>query len=340
VLKRIVVLLVLAAVAAAGGAWWIRQRLMTPYRGFSGAETFVDLPPGTSVAAIGSRLAEAGAVPDALTFRLAARVSGAERRLQAGEYRFTDPATPFQVVERLAAGDVFRRSVTFPEGLTIREMAALYERSGLGTAAEFERAATTGQRAQAFDPEASTLEGYLFPNTYALTRRADGGGLVDLMIDGFLRAFDERLRERAAASGLSVREAVTLASLVEKETAQADERPIVAAVYRNRLRRGMLLQCDPTLVYALMRAGRWNGNLTRDHKQFDSPYNTYRYAGLPPGPIASPGRAALEAAVTPADVPYLYFVSRNDGSHVFAATLSEHNRNVARWQVEYFRRRR
>jgi len=339
VLRKIAVLIVVLALAAAGGAWWLRQRLITPYRGFSGEDVFVELAPGTSVAAIGSRLAEAGAVPDALTFRVAARLSGAERRLQAGEYRFADPATPFQVIERLAAGDVFRRSVTFPEGLTIREMAGVYERSGLGTAGEFERAATTGNRAQPFDPDASSLEGYLFPDTYALTRRVDAGGLIDLMVAGFLRAFDEGLRARAVASGLTVREAVTLASLVEKETAQTSERPVIAAVYRNRLRRGIPLQCDPTVIYALMRAGRWNGNLTRVDLQFDSAYNTYRYGGLPPGPIASPGRAALEAAVSPADVPYLYFVSRNDGSHVFATTLTEHNRNVENWQKRYFRNR-
>jgi UPF0755 protein len=133
---------------------------------------------------------------------------------------------------------------------------------------------------------------------------------------------------------------VTLASLVEKETAHPDERPLVAAVYHNRLRRGMPLQCDPTVIYALMRAGRWTGNLRRADLQFDSPYNTYRYAGLPPGPIASPGAASLEAAVAPADVSYLYFVSRNDGTHAFATTLAEHNRNVAEWQVRYFRDRR
>jgi UPF0755 protein len=139
---------------------------------------------------------------------------------------------------------------------------------------------------------------------------------------------------------MSTRDLVTLASIVEKETAVADERPIVAAVYRNRLRLGMPLQCDPTVIYALMRAGRWNGNLTRADLQMDSPYNTYRYRGLPPGPIASPGRASLEAVLGPADVPYLYFVSRNDGTHAFAVTLAEQERNVQKWQVEYFRSKR
>ena len=139
---------------------------------------------------------------------------------------------------------------------------------------------------------------------------------------------------------MTTRQVVTLASLIEKETAKADERPLVAAVYRNRMTRGMGMQADPTVVYALMKAGKYDGNIRRDDLSFDSPYNTYRYPGLPPGPIAAPGRASLEAALTPADVPYLYFVSRNDGSHVFATTLKEHNANVYQFQVLYFRAQR
>jgi len=151
-------------------------------------------------------------------------------------------------------------------------------------------------------------------------------------VTGFRDVMTPDLVQRAAARGLSVRELMTLASLVEKETAKSGERQLVAAVYTNRLKIGMGMQCDPTVIYALERAGKYDGNLTRENLQFDSPYNTYRYAGLPPGPIAAPGRAAIEAAASPADVPYLYFVSRNDGSHVFSATLDEHNRNVYEFQ--------
>jgi UPF0755 protein len=160
------------------------------------------------------------------------------------------------------------------------------------------------------------------------------------MVTRFEKALTPDIRQRAAARGLSVRELVTLASIVEKETGSGDERPLVAAVYANRLKVGMGLQCDPTVIYALERAGRFDGNLTRADLQFDSPYNTYRYAGLPPGPIAAPGRASLEAAAQPADVSYLYFVSKNDGSHAFATTLDEHNRNVFEYQIRYFRERR
>jgi len=160
------------------------------------------------------------------------------------------------------------------------------------------------------------------------------------MVARFRSVFTDELRQRAEAQGLSVRQVVTLASLVEKETAQGDERPLVAAVYRNRMKIGMGMQADPTVVYALQKAGRYDGNIRREDLQFDSPYNTYKYPGLPPGPIASPGKASLEAAAAPADVRYIYFVSRNNGTHAFAETLDAHNRNVQKFQVDYFRAQR
>jgi UPF0755 protein len=245
--------------------------------------------------------------------------------------------TPSDVVAKLAKGDVYLRPITFREGLTIRQMAAVFEERGFGPRTEFERAAGNGQRIAGIDPDAPDLEGYLFPDTYALPRRTTADQLVERMVRRFEQTLTPELRARAAGRGLSVRELVTLASLVEKETARGEERPLVAAVYSNRLAIGMGLQCDPTVIYALERAGSYDGNLTRAGLQIDSPYNTYRYAGLPPGPIAAPGKASLEAAADPADVPYLYFVSRNDGSHAFATTLDEHNRNVHEWQVLYHR---
>ena len=161
-----------------------------------------------------------------------------------------------------------------------------------------------------------------------------------MMVDRFRASYDDTLRARAEAQQLTTRQVVTLASLIEKETARAEERPLVAAVYRNRMKQGMGMQADPTVVYALMKAGKYDGNIRREDLSFDSPYNTYRYPGLPPGPIAAPGRASLEAALSPADVPYLYFVSRNDGSHVFAATLQGAQRERLQYQVLYFRAQR
>jgi UPF0755 protein len=332
-LTRISLTLFLALLVVAGvGGWLLHSRLTAPYRGFQEPEKFVEIPPGTRERDIARRLAEAGVVPDEWTFRLAARLSNADRRLQAGEYRFADPATPFIVASRMARGDVYRRGITFPEGLTIREMAGIYERQDLGTAAEFEKAASDPSLAVTIDPDARSLEGYLFPSTYVVPRNSDAPFLIRTMFAQFSRVLDARLRDAASEKQMSVRELVTLASLVEKETAKPEERAIVAAVYRNRLAQRMPLQCDPTVIYALMLAGRWNGNITKEDLQIDSPYNTYRYPGLPPGPIAAPGKGSLEAAANPADVPYVYFVSRNDGTHVFASTLDEHNRNVQEWQ--------
>ena len=324
-------------ILAGGGAWFMHGRLSTPYRAFSGDEVFVELPAGTSVSGMAQRLADAGVVADPMTFRIAARLSGADRQLQAGEYRFSEPMSAFQVVTKIAEGDVFTRPVTFPEGLTIKEMAVVFEKGGLGSASAFEKAATDTTLAAGFDPGARSLEGYLFPSTYALGRQAGADATVRAMVEAFDRAFDPELRAEAAARGMGVREVVTLASLIEKETAQAAERPIVSAVYHNRLKGRIPLQCDPTVVYALMRAGKWTGNIRKQDLQIKSPFNTYVYPGLPPGPIASPGRASIDAAIRPADVPYLYFVSRNDGTHVFAETLAEHNRNVQQWQVKFFK---
>jgi UPF0755 protein len=332
-LKAIARLLLILLVVAIGGAWWVRSRLVTPYRGFGGEKALVEIPPGTGVTGIAQRLVGSGVVPDVWTFRLAAKLDGVDRRLQAGEYRFTVPATPSEVADRIARGDVFKKPVTFPEGLTFREMGAIFERADLGTAADFDRAASDGTIAAGFDPDATTLEGFLFPDTYAMPSHTDADTMVRAMVTEFSKQFDATLRADATARQMTAHDVVTLASIVEKETARAEERPLVAAVYQNRLRLHMPLQCDPTVIYALMQAGRWDGNIRKGDLQIDSPYNTYRYAGLPPGPIASPGRPSIEAAIHPADVPYLYFVSKGDGSHVFAATLDEHNRNVAKYQL-------
>jgi UPF0755 protein len=257
--------------------------------------------------------------------------------LKAGEYRFEREMTPLEVLDKIARGEVYLLNVTFREGLTIDEMAEIFETNGFGPAKSFVAAAADGSLVRDLDPKAQDLEGYLFPDTYALPRGADATRVVRAMVGRFQQVLTPEIRRAAEARGLTVRQLVTLASLVEEETARPDERPVVAAVYSNRLGMGMGLQCDPTVIYALQRAGRYTGNLRRDDLMFDSPYNTYRYAGLPPGPIAAPGKGSLEAAASPADVDFVYFVSRNDGSHEFARTLEEHNRNVHRWQVQYFR---
>jgi UPF0755 protein len=335
-LLALLVLMILAAAGAAGVGW---TRMQAPYKGYEAAEQFVDIPAGAAAADIRQRLVDAGVVRDALTLRLALRWTGASRDLQAGEYRFDRPMTAIEVVTKIARGDVYGQRITFPEGLTIREMAAIYESRGLGRAADFIEASRNTALIRDLDPMAADLEGYLFPDTYTVGRTAVASQLIESMVAGFRAAYPAEAAQLPEGPPLTTRQLVTLASLVEKETGKPDERPIVSAVYRNRLRIGMPMQADPTVIYALQKTGTYDGNIRKDDLSINSPYNTYRFPGLPPGPIASPGKASLEAALRPADVGYLYFVSRNDGSHVFATTLSEHNRNVQEFQIRFFQKR-
>ncbi len=334
-------LTLLAAVTAGAVALRLYRSAERPFGTQSeGAPAHVEIPAGASTQSIGARLVAAGVVRDRWTFRLAVWLSGRARHMQAGEYRFDRPLSPLEVIDKIARGEVDAVPLTFPEGLTIAEMADRFQAAGLGPASAFAQAARDATSIKDVDPEASDLEGYLFPSTYAVSSRTDGATLVRLMVARFVAALTPELRAAARARALTVRQLVTLASIVEKETGSADERPLVASVYANRLRIGMPLQCDPTVIFALSRHGRYDGNLRRTDLQFDSPYNTYRYPGLPPGPIAAPGLQALRAAAAPAPSDYLYFVSRNDGTHAFARSLSEHNRNVQRFQVDYFRQQR
>lgn len=342
---RKVLLLVLLLLLAAGGGGVFGYRAYRsaeqPYQGFAaGQAPRVSIPSGTGPHGIGQRLVAAGVVRDAWTYRVALWRSGQARRLQAGEYHFDEPLSALDAIGKIARGEVDLLPLTFREGLTAREMSRVFESAGFGTAEAFMAAASNQALIRAFDPDATDLEGYLFPETYSLSRDTDAPRLVSLMVERFTKTLTPELQASAHARGLTVRQLVTLASIVEKETGKPEERPLVASVYANRLRIGMPLQCDPTVIYALLLAGRYDGNLRRDDLQFDSPYNTYRYPGLPPGPVAAPGAESLRAAAQPAQTDYLYFVSRNDGSHVFSRTLSEHNRNVQTFQVEYFRQRR
>jgi UPF0755 protein len=322
--KTLAALVLLLALGAGAAAAWVYLGIERPFRGYTSDEQFVDIPPGLSTRAIGARLVAAGIVRDSLTFRAALWKSGRNTRLKAGEYRFAEPISPLAAIDRLNRGDVFVVRITFPEGLNVFEMAKVFESKGFGSAESFVEA---GRR----------FEGFLLPETYALPRHTDAPKLVHQMNQAFERALTPEIRAAAAARDLNIQQLATLASIVEKETGNPAERPLVASVYENRLRIGMPLQCDPTVIYALELAGRYNGNIRRDDLSLDSPYNTYRYPGLPPGPIASPGLASLDAVVHPAESEYLYFVSKNDGSHVFSKTLAEHNHNVQHYQVDYFR---
>ena len=326
---RLLALLV-ALLATAGWLAW-RHETQTPKLAAGAAPVKLVVPPGATADAIGRKLETQGLVRYPLVFRLLVRSRGLGGQLKAGEYALEGPLSLEDIVMLLARGEVVRNEVTIPEGRTIEETAALAAAEGI-VLDDFIEAARDPTLIRDLDPEASDLEGYLFPDTYEIPLAEDSAGsLVRRMVQRFREVIGPE-RTRIEKKELTVREVVILASLVELETAAAEERPRIAAVFLNRLARRMLLQTDPTIIYALKREGTWNGNIRRRHLEMDSPYNTYRYPGLPPGPIGSPGREAILAVLDPADTRELYFVSRNDGTHHFSETLREHNRAVDRYQ--------
>jgi UPF0755 protein len=321
-MRRAWFLLALAVLLAAGAA----ISLGLPYRGFGG-ECFVDIPRGTGSAGVASLLSEAGVVRYRWQF-LAVRVLRPRARLQAGEYCFREAGSPWAVLDRLARGDIYFRSLTVPEGQNIFDIAASLDQLGLIGARPFLQAARDPSAIHDLAPQARTLEGYLFPNTYRITRHTTATQLCAQMTSRFRQAWVE-----AGGSG-PVHPIVTLASLIEKETARPEERPLVASVFNNRLAAGMPLDCDPTTIYAAMLDGRYGGEISRADLDSKSPYNTYQFPGLPPGPIANPGLAALRAALHPSETRYLYFVAKPDGSgaHVFSERLEAHQRAVSHYR--------
>jgi UPF0755 protein len=326
-------LLLFTALFLAATAFALRlelDRVVVP----AGAPRTLIVAPGANARSIGDQLAAMGLVRHPVLFRALVRFRGVGARLRAGHYELEGPLTLDGVVSLLERGSDQRRAVTFPEGRNLEQMAEIAGERGLDPEA-FLAVARDPSLIADLDPEATDLEGYLFPDTYDIASTEDAPRVLVASMVAHFRNVLRQLPE-PGASGLSIRELVTLASIVEMETALGSERPRIAAVFLNRLERRMPLQTDPTVIHALRLAGRWDGNIRKRDLEIASPYNTYRYPGLPPGPIASPGRAALEAVLDPAPVEDLYFVSRNDGSHHFSTTLREHERAVDRYQ----RRRR
>jgi UPF0755 protein len=330
-LGRLFLFFVAALLLAAGAAFLV---VRTPYGNFAGDSVLVDIPSGTPTSSILRTLEEKGVIRNRKLAYATFQALFQGETLKAGEYRFEGRKTIEEVLRVLVEGKVVTYRITIPEGLTAEEIFDLVAREGLATADELRSFFEKPGLFDGIPHGAPTLEGFLGPETHVLTRSQGARGIVSTFVRAFVRSLPERFGERARALGRTPLEAVTLASLVEKETGVASDRALVSAVYHNRLRAGMLLQCDPTTVYALRRKGLWTGDLTREGLAFDDPYNTYVCPGLPPGPIASPGAAALEAAVAPADVPYLYFVAIGNGSgeHRFAVTYDEHLVNVARFR--------
>jgi UPF0755 protein len=323
--KKFLLAVFLILILAAGAAAWL---VVAPYGPQS--ETFVDLAPGSSTLQIGRKLEEAGVLRSQFEFDLLrACLRG---KLKAGEYRFDHPSPAVEVYERIARGDVYTVALVVPEGANIFDIAARVEQVGLDTRAGFLEAAVKQANLVAdLDPQAKSLEGYLFPDTYRFSRNAGSAQIAATMV--------RRFRVVAGQVGVdkNVHQLVTIASLVEKETAVDADRPLVASVFENRLHKNMALETDPSVIYGLELAGMWRGIIYRSDLSRDTAYNTYLHPGLPPGPVANPGVSSLHAALNPASTDYLYFVAAGSdaqGHSLFSSTLDEHNRNVADYRRE------
>ena len=284
---------------------------------------------GEPLSAIVHRLKDQGVIANERLFSFWARLWGLDKKIHWGLYRFETPLPPRQVLNQMMLGrGVFRR-ITIPEGLTVKEIADLLEKGEIANRERFLKEAANPEFLSLVGIEGKRIEGYLFPSTYYFTPFASERDILTAMVGQFWQSFDVGMRGQGRKMGLAPHQAVTLASLIEKETGIEAERPMISAVFHNRLVNRIPLQSDPTVIYGLK---RFSGNLTRKDLQTRTPYNTYRISGLPPGPICNPGLSSLKAAIHPAQVPYLYFVSKNDGSHIFSVSLGEHNRAVKIYQ--------
>lgn len=336
-MKKIIALLPLlvflgggVGLVGAGWFWWS----VPP----GSNETKVDftVPEGAGVATVAEGLARAGLLRWPLAFRFYTRYTGGEAKLKTGTYELSQGMLPREILAKLVKGEIKLVAFSIPEGFNVwqvaERLAVVFPHVGV---AEWKAAMSDPRYLEGLPAAARTLEGYLFPETYVIRPKAGVAEVIGAMRKAFDKAFTEEIASAGEALGLDAHAVVTLASIVEKETGRAEERPRISAVFHNRMRRGMRLQTDPTVIYGIW--DRYDGNIRRKDLLEPTPYNTYVIPGLPPGPIANPGRAALEAAVRPLDAKDLYFVGRGDGSHHFSATLEEHNKAVQEFQIKPFR---
>jgi len=288
---------------------------------------------GESFRQVAEELQSLGVVTDADSLVAVGRVMGVTRKIKTGFYSLNTRMRPLDVIDYLTSGRIIEYQIVIPEGYNLYNIADMLDREGIVSSDKFLAKATDPAYLASLGIHADSLEGYLFPDTYFVPKGITADGVIRRLVQKFNEVFNDDLRKRAAELGMTVHQVVTLASLIETEAMVDDERFIISAVYHNRLRRGMLLQCDPTVIYALRREGRWNGNITKADLRIKDPYNTYLYPGLPPGPIANPGKPSLIAALNPADVDYIFFVSKGNGTHYFSRRLADHNRAVLEYQI-------
>jgi UPF0755 protein len=323
--------------AIAGTGFWIRRQINNQHAHGAGGRA-ITIEPGASTAAIIAHLHREGILAREFPAQVYLRFFAGKRSLKAGDYEFKSPISPREAIEKVLRGEVVTRYFTIPEGYNQFDIArVLFGITGLKQPAP----ATPEELLPLFkntaliadlDPQADSLEGYLFPATYESTASTTREAMVEAMVKRFRKVFTPAMQQQASERGMNIRQAVTMASLVEEEAKVDAERELISSVFHRRLKMGIQLACDPTVVYAALLAGKYRGTIYRSDLDRESPYNTYRHAGMPPGPIASPGRRSLEAAVKPAETDYLYFVvdvTRSDGAHKFSASSADHERAVA-----------
>jgi len=318
--------------ALVGGLAFLSQ--LQPF-GNPSQRQILEIPNGASFSEVSNLLHQRQLIKSRWAFSWMGRVLGADRNIIPGEYEFQGGMAPADVLDKITQGDVVQYAVTIPEGYTIEQIAGILQEKGLADQEAFIKVTRDSQFLSQLDFHVDDLEGYLFPDTYHLTRDMTPEAIVQVMVSRFKKSWTADLYARAAELDMSVHQIVTLASVIEKETGLSQERGLISGVFHNRLRKKIPLQSDPTVIYAL---AQFDGDLRKKDLTVDSPYNTYRFRGLPPGPIANPGEASLRAALYPIPTNYLYFVSRNDGSHQFSATLAEHNSAVKKYQLQLRRR--
>lgn len=329
VIATVIILLILSL------SYYFYTVLTTPFRGYSEPKLAVEIPPGKPLDWILRTLEERGVIRKAWPLRLVFRWRHTEGKSKAGEYVFDRPLSPLQVYEKLMAGEIQYTVLTVPEGSNVFDIGRILGGKGIGTDEEFRGALAsqvTRDALRRIDPQITEAEGFLFPETYFLARGDGPQQVLSVMLREFSRRYGPAERRRAETLHRTTLEIVSLASLIEKETSQDSERELISGVFYNRLQKGMLLQCDPTVIYALLRNGTYRGEIYKSDLRFASPYNTYLHKGLPPAPICNPGWKSLQAALYPRETDKLYFVANNDGTHHFSVTLREHNAAVQKYR--------
>ena len=309
------------------------QYCITPHKTDSEHVVLLQIPRGASLNVVCLNLEENGLIDGIFRFKLLAKFKNAEHKIKSGEYSISGPISPATLLDRLIQGKTKTYPVTIPEGISVFDIAAIVEKSGLASSKSIIKKSFDKSFVKSLGLEAESLEGFLFPDTYHLTKDTDAEEILKLMYMRFKEVFYDILKDNPAQTGLSEREVIIIASLVEKETARKDEKPLIAAVFLTRLKKGMRLECDPTVTYGVkLEDPSFHGRLRKKHLRKLTAYNTYRIHGLPPGPICNPGIESIKAVLNPSDTDYLFFVSKNNGTHKFSKTYKEHSRAVYAFQ--------